>query len=187
MRGRHAIDWTEVKARLARAVVAPRPSPEDEERILRRRARLLAMPAPRAAPTSVQCLAFDVAGAPHAVEARHLRGVLRLADLTPVPGAPDLLLGLVPVRGEVVAVFDLPRLLGLTPGGVAPSRLVILGDEHAELAFAVDAGVDVIALDLAALRDPPRAQPLVRGVTSDLVLLDGAALLADERTRIDDV
>jgi purine-binding chemotaxis protein CheW len=182
-----AIDWDAVRARLARVAAATHPTADHERRILRQRARALAAPPPRAAPaTTVSVLGFTLAGAPHAVETRHVREIVRLVDLTPVPGAPDTLLGLVPVRGEVVAVFDLRRLLALEGRGAPPSRLVVLGGEHLELAVAVDAVNDITLVDLATLREPPIAGSLVRGLTADTVLLDGAALLSDPRTQLDE-
>ena len=61
-----------------------------------------------------------------------------------------------------------------------------MGDDAVELAIAVTAAGTVAPLDVATLRDPPVPQPLVRGVTADLVLIDGRALLADPRTILDE-
>src|SRR5687768_11763794 len=131
MRSEQVIDWAGVRARLSRAGAGKVMTAEDERQILRRRARNLATPPQLAAPaTIVDVLGFTLGGAPYAVETRFLREVTRLADLTPVPGAPDLLLGLVSVRGEVVAVFDLRRLLGFGAGGDGARRLLVLGGEH---------------------------------------------------------
>jgi chemotaxis signal transduction protein len=51
-------------------------------------------------------LAFDVGGAPFACRLGSVREILPLPPLTPLPGAPPGILGVVAVRGRVIAVLD---------------------------------------------------------------------------------
>ena len=92
--GPQAIDWAEVRQRLARAGAALEealhPSPERAHAVLEERARALARaPAARAAEApGLLVVTFALGGEHYALEARHVREVSRLTDCTPLPGAP---------------------------------------------------------------------------------------------------
>jgi purine-binding chemotaxis protein CheW len=193
---RKAIDWRQVRRRLDRAIASTEGSgrlPPDRARaVLEERARALARPpaATVGAGEVLELILFSFGDERAAMETRHVREVVRIGDCTPVPGAPDFLLGIVNLRGEVLAVFDLRRLFGVParePGSL--SRLLVLGGDRAEFGLIADAVHEVRTLWLDALREPPGAiagRELIRGVTADaLVVLDGAALLLDRRLFID--
>src|SRR5205823_188321 len=105
------------------------------------------------------------------------------ADLTPVPGVPDVLLGVTSFRGEILAVFDLAAVLGLAARGAADRpRLIVLGGGRAELGVPVDHASEVTRLRIDEVLEPPGParsadRRLLRGVTRDaLAVLDGEAL-----------
>ena len=57
-----------------------------------------------------------------------IREVIRFRDCTPLPGAPECLVGILNLRGTIIDVFDLRRFFGLPlipPGESA--RVLILG------------------------------------------------------------
>src|SRR5262245_46166269 len=93
------IDWQQVRRRLARAVAATeeasRLSPERARAVMEERARALARVPPAAARAAdvLEVVIFALADELYAIETRHVREVSRLTDATPVPGAPDFLLG----------------------------------------------------------------------------------------------
>ena len=118
--------------------------------------------------------------------------MVRVANLTPVPGANDLIRGLVNLHGEILVVADVRKALGLDRPGIADlSRVIVLGAERAELGLLVDATHELRSLGRTELHEPagehgggdPRH---VLGVTRDaLVVLDGKGLLQDRRLYID--
>jgi purine-binding chemotaxis protein CheW len=197
-RGR-AIDWGEVRRRLERAIAATEAtgtlSPEQARALLDQRARELAR-APAAALRADEVLdvvAFDLAGERYAIEAHHVCEVSRLGEVARVPGAPGHLAGVLNRRGEVLPVFDLRVLLGLsTPAATERSRILVLGDARAELGVLADEVREVRRLRRAEVLEAAgtQVQGAVRqhvlGVTAAaLVVLDGAALLRDPRLFID--
>src|SRR5947209_17100846 len=107
MRAR-AIDWKQLRERLARAAQATeesvRLSPERARAVMEERARTLARIPPRAphATEVLEVVTFGLADERYAVETRHVREVVRPAEFTPVPGAPDFLVGLVNLRGDIL-------------------------------------------------------------------------------------
>jgi len=102
-----------------------------------------------------------------AVPVAHVVEVMRPLPIAPMTGAPSFVPGLAVVRGAVVPVVDLGRLLG---GRAARGRFVSLrlGGRHAVL--AVDAVVGVRALDGWLLDELP---PLLRHADGDLAAAVG--------------
>jgi purine-binding chemotaxis protein CheW len=135
---------------------------------------------------------FQLASERYAIELRWICEVVRLTDYTPVPGTPDYIVGLTNLRGEIVAVVDLRRLFGLaTPGLSDLSRLVVLGETRGELGVLVDSAHGTTAFSATDVLAAPAgvgeiAGACIRGVTRDaMIVLDGQALLADQRLVID--
>jgi purine-binding chemotaxis protein CheW len=197
-RPQKAIDWAAVRRRLARAAEASagnvRPSPEQARAVMDERARALARaPAePTSAARALEVVVFALSGERYALEAAHVREVVRLSGLTPLPGAPDFLAGVINLRGQILAVFDLRKLFGVpTEGAAEPSRVLALGAGRAEFGVLADTLHEVAALPEGQVREPevPPAgigRDWLRGVTPEgLVVLDGAALLRDPRLFVD--
>jgi chemotaxis signal transduction protein len=63
--------------------------------------------------------------------------VAELGEVTPVPGAAATVMGVRNLRGQVVPVVDLARVLGL-PQAPAPQRIVIAENAGRKAGFAVD-------------------------------------------------
>jgi chemotaxis signal transduction protein len=125
-------------------------------------------------------------GASFAIEARHVREVMRNDNLRRLPGGSGALLGLVPTRGEVVPVADLGALLGLCPPSPARPMVVVLDHESAPLGLLVDGVTQVAMWRRSAVRSVTHAVALTRDFTvgvgpADTTLLDGEALLEDTR------
>ena len=82
---------------------------------------------------------FELAQQRYGVAVAGVREVLRLHDLAHVPGAPSACLGVVNLRGQIVSVLDLRRMLGQAP--VAPdsvSRLLVIDHADSVVALLVD-------------------------------------------------
>ena len=60
-------------------------------------------------------IVFGLNGARYAVSIRSVLELDRLSPITPVPNTPEFILGVTNVRGDVVSVLDLRRLLGFPP------------------------------------------------------------------------
>jgi len=134
------------------------------------------------------------------VRAGTYRVALRAADVvevqplvlvSPLPGAPEGIEGVVDVHGELLAVLDLARRLG---AGAAPARLddklVVVQRARGRLVLHVEPEVAVVALEPGDVRpgDVDGLAPLGVAVLADglVVVHDVDAFLSateDERLR----
>ncbi len=162
----------------------------DAARILAERARALARPAeaPPSAAEILEVVTFTLAKERYAIETAYVREVFRISDFTPVPGTPAFLFGLLNYRGDVLGLFDLRQLFGLTERGLKDlTRVVVLGREGPELGIVVEAAPESATLLRAAIHSAPESisgigRDLLLGVAPDaLIVLDGAKVLADPR------
>jgi len=81
-------------------------------------------------------LAFRCAGRALALEGHEVSGVIRLPRLCRVPSTQPALLGLAAERGQLVPVFSLARLLGVTT--TASPHWLLLAQRSDPVGFAFD-------------------------------------------------
>jgi purine-binding chemotaxis protein CheW len=123
-----------------------------------------------------------------------VREVLPAVEITPLPQAPPVCLGIVDVRGTVLPVVDPRQRFGLPPRELELSdRLVVARSASREVVLRVDAVEGVVAAEDASVIDPAAVVPgleLVRGivrVAGALVLIHNldAFLSLEESTALD--
>lgn len=138
---------------------------------------------------SLEALVFSLGHELYALPATQVHEVRPLGWLTPLPGTPAFLTGLINVRGRIVPVIDLRPLLGLASDACSPSMSVVLvAYRGGDVGLLVTDRPTVRPLRVTDLTEPPPG-PLsgidpagVRGITPDLtIVLDAERLLADVR------
>jgi purine-binding chemotaxis protein CheW len=148
-------------------------------------------PVPEAKPDVAarqEYLTFLLGGDEYAIAIGLVREALRCPPITEVPRAPAHVLGVVTVRGEVVAVVDPRRRLGLAcpPPRPGQGRLVIVDPGEGPCALLVDAVATVVRLRPGSVEARPQglgsvASECVAGIGRDrdrlFSVLDLAALL----------
>lgn len=187
------LDWPEVHRRLETLREATeRPgvlSAEDEARLLKERARTLArdVAATDGERTPLEVVQFALANERYAFPLAAVREVDVIKDLTPVPGTPAFIAGIINRRGEIHTVIDIKKVFDLPASGITElNRVLVLAGEGVRLGILADAvlGVRDLAADELQTALPTltgiRAEYL-RGVTADgLIVLEASRLLADE-------
>lgn len=106
-------------------------------------ARLLASGEARGAQSARQewtGLAFDIGDGHYLAPRADVREVMEPPPVTRVPGAKPWLSGVANVRGDLLPVVDLGRLLGRGGGmRTEASRVIVLNDDNVAAGFLVDA------------------------------------------------
>ena len=156
--------------------------------ILRVRARALAQRTEDvpAASEWLDVLEFRLADERYAIETRYVREAAPFKNLTPLPGTPPFVRGVVNVRGRILPVFDLKKLFDLPEQGVTDlHRIIVIAGSDMEFGLLADATVGVRSISSDGLQ--PSLPTLtgirseyLRGVTAErLIVLDAARILAD--------
>jgi len=107
-----------------------------------------------------------VGGEQYALPVQYVHEVVDLGELTPVPGAPDSVLGLRNMGGEILPACELASVLGIEHSGRS-QRLLITEHDGRRGALAVDEVIDVSPLTSPML-EPQSPHLLARTV------IDGA-------------
>lgn len=134
-------------------------------------------------PTPREVLLFTLEGQRYALPAADVRELVRAARLTPLPRAPDVVEGLLNLRGELLPVLDLRRRFRLPPRPLSPLDHFIVaraGERHVVL--RVDRAEGLLPVEPGALDEAPRALPGVGYVAGAVKLPDGLVLVHDLRT-----
>jgi purine-binding chemotaxis protein CheW len=102
-----------------------------------------------------------VAGEAYALPIENVLEVMPLGEVTAVPGSPPELLGVLNLRGHVLAVADLAPILGLRRTAPA-ARMLVAESGDLSATFVIDEVSEVGELD-----DPTEAteSPLLAGAT----------------------
>ena len=99
---------------------------------------------------------FEVAGQIYAIEVGCVREVVRLMEITPLPNAPRLIEGVIDLRGVIVPVLDLARVLNRgTARREMQARIVVIECDGLVFGLWVDAATEVITPEAATLEDVP--------------------------------
>jgi purine-binding chemotaxis protein CheW len=122
------------------------------------------------AQNSGQFSTFFVADMFFGVDVLQVQEVLRAQQMSPVPRAPDVIEGLINLRGQIVTAIDMRRRLELEPrsGDRAPMNIVVRTSDGA-VSLLVDEIGDVLDMDASTFEQTPEgldsaARELIRGV-----------------------
>lgn len=103
----------------------------------------------------------------YGVDVQSVQEVIRYQEMTDVPLAPDSVVGLINLRGQIVTAIDLRKRLGLAarPDSQLPMNVVVQSDDGA-ISFLVDQIGDVQEFHLDDFETPPET---LQGVSRDLI------------------
>lgn len=98
---------------------------------------------------------FRLGGQEFAIPIGDVKETIRPRPVTPVFHTPDFVLGLVNLRGEVVAVLDVARILGLGPTDIGSESRIVVVKRGPKAGIVVDALSEVRTIDPEEIRPPP--------------------------------
>lgn len=126
----------------------------------------------------------------YGINVMQVQEVLRYTEIAPVPGAPDYVLGIINLRGNVVTVIDTRSRFGLPPTDTTDNtRIVIIESDEQVVGILVDSVAEVVYLRSSEIDSTPNvgteeSAKFIQGVSnrngSLLILVDLNKLLSDE-------
>lgn len=192
------MNWDELRARVNRATEAFRealqPSPQRAREMMDARAIDLARRAEvKDEKDRLEVVAFEVAGVKLALETRYVQQISPIPDFTPLPGAGGIFFAVTNLRGEVLPLAMLDRLLGLKEvremDVAEESKLLVVGEKLAELGFVINGAHDFRWMTERELTRPVGMNEwsaAFKGLDhEERVLIDGEILLGDPRLTLD--
>ena len=136
-----------------------------------------------------QWVTFKLENEVYGVNVMQVQEVLRYTEIAPVPGAPDYVLGIINLRGNVVTVIDTRLKFGLMPAEVTDSsRIIIIEAEKQVVGILVDSVAEVVYLKASEIDPAPsvgteESARFIQGVSNRkedrLILVDLNKLLSD--------
>ncbi|MCC6037168.1 MAG: chemotaxis protein CheW [Armatimonadetes bacterium] len=133
---------------------------------------------------------FRLNGTPFALDIQNVQEIVQQSDIVSVPGAPPFILGIVNLRGRIMAVVDTKRLLGIGETSTDKVLVMVAQIDERLVGFTVDEVEQVarIASDavepvsnLISSEETRKIEGVLR-LGGKLVLLLDANRLLDEET-----
>jgi purine-binding chemotaxis protein CheW len=131
-------------------------------------------------------LTFELDSNRYAFPAGQVVRVVQTVAISPLPGAPAIVEGVVNIRGAIAPVFDLRARLGLPPRQNDPSQtLVILRSGERQAAVRVDTTEELVSVPddeisrLDGLADPGQRIFGTRHVAGIAATPDGTTVIFD--------
>ncbi|GAA6185660.1 MULTISPECIES: chemotaxis protein CheW [Alteromonadaceae] len=138
----------------------------------------------------LQWVTYRLGDETYGINVMQVQEVLRHTEIAPVPGAPDYVLGIINLRGNVVTVIDTRTRFGLPPHDITDStRIVIIESEEQVVGILVDSVAEVVYLRSSEIDSAPNvgteeSAKFIQGVSNRdgelLILVDLNKLLSDE-------
>ncbi len=140
--------------------------------------------------TVLRWVTFRLDKEKYGVNVMQVQEVLRITEIAPVPGAPNYVLGIINLRGNVVTVVDTRKRFGLSMKDTDDSsRIVIIEVNGNVIGMLVDSVAEVVDLKKSEIETAPNVGTeetarYIQGVASRdgelLICVDLNRFLSDE-------
>src|SRR5512133_71255 len=108
------------------------------------------------AETIFHLVTFQLGKEEYGVEIASVQEIIRAADITPVPGAPTHVRGVINLRGKIIPVVDLRKRFGLTDEGAGEDQRIIVVEIGAKrIGMLVDSVSQVIKVPSGVVEEMP--------------------------------
>ncbi|MGR3318287.1 MAG: chemotaxis protein CheW [Candidatus Anammoxibacter sp.] len=187
------ISWDDIHSRLK--IVKDtiengfQPTQEEQNKILRSRAKILAQE-PKGKDRTVEhidVLEFLVANETYGIDLVHINEVFPLKQFTPLPCVPQFILGIINVRGKIYSVIDMKKFFGLPEKGFTDiNKAIIVHTDDMALGVLADSIIGVRSIPVDNIQESLPTltgirKEYLKGLTEDgLVILDIEKILGDK-------
>ncbi len=139
---------------------------------------------------TTQWVKFSLGGENYGIRVLKVQEIQRYSEISPIPGAPSYVLGIINLRGSVISVLNTREKFGLPDYEITDdSRIVILEVGKQIIGILVDSVAEVISLqasdvDIAPNVGNDETAKFIDGVSNKggelLILLDAEKILNED-------
>ncbi len=162
--------------------------PDDEASVLKRRAQTLAVKRlPKKSKGKILFVAEFLLGEErYGIEVQFMQEVYPLRELTPLPGIPSFILGIINVRGKILPVMNIRKFFDIPEKGITElNRVLIIAKGKMVTGILADEVPGVRGINPDELQPPMATLTGIKseyllGITAErLIVLDMARILDD--------
>ena len=104
----------------------------------------------------IQWVGFYVGQEKFGVNVLHVQEIIRMNEITPVPGAPHYILGVINLRGNVVPILSTRACFNMDiVEATATTRIILIDMEKQVIGIVVDAVAEVVSLSQDMIEKAP--------------------------------
>lgn len=130
-----------------------------------------------------QLLVFHLDGQRYALPLDTVERVVRAAEITPLPQAPQIVLGALDIAGTILPVLNVRRRFRLPERDIHPSdQFLIARTRDRRVALVIDAAAEVVKLSTAQLIPAVAVAPGMEHIQGVARMNDGLILIHDLQT-----
>ncbi len=101
-------------------------------------------------------LTFGLGDEEYGVKIENVHEIIALMPITRVPRTPDVVRGVINLRGKIVPVFDMHRKFGMTPSVTTRHTcIIVVSVDRTEVGIVVDRVREVVRIGDEQVEPPP--------------------------------
>ncbi|MGM9974018.1 MAG: chemotaxis protein CheW [Clostridiaceae bacterium] len=112
----------------------------------------------------MQIVIFNVNDEQFAIEANHVEGINEILNITKVPKSPDYVLGLINLRGNIITILDIHKLLKMPKDNYSENNIVIVNVMNEVIGIVVDQVDEVIEIETLNIKNDEIQERYIKGI-----------------------
>lgn len=112
----------------------------------------------------MQIVIFNVNDEQFAIEANDVEGINEILNITKVPKSPDYVLGLINLRGNIITILDIHKLLKMPKNNSADNNIVIVNVKNEVIGIVVDQVDEVIEIEALNIKTNELQESYIKGI-----------------------
>ena len=152
---------------------------EDSKSILKERAKKLSVREveEKTDDVNISVIEFVLGKEVYAFETKYVREIYPLRDFTVIPGLPTFILGVINVRGQIISVVNLKKLINLPEKGIGElNKVIIIENEKMEFGILADVINGTTTININTIQNKLNnsselANVFLQGITKDHIII----------------
>ena len=112
----------------------------------------------------MQIVIFNVNDEQFAIEANQVEGINEILNITKVPKAPEYILGLINLRGNIITILDIHKLLNMPQYNSAENNIVIVNVKDEVIGIVVDQVDEVVEIEDGNINPIESQKNYIKGI-----------------------